>query len=120
MPRCPLPAALGFVLLALNTSAEDPAVTPRSALRAAMRDELKSKVQGKPVETIPVDDKPPADTVTMAPYVVAEKRTPRIAGLDEAMQKEKALESHALYHTDVTKKVRIEMGLPPAPGGRGG
>lgn len=122
MLRCALPLAFGLGLFVGSADAQEAKDPPLSPLRAQMRDALKAKVQDKPAvmpapaETAASDAAP----VKMAPFVVEEKRAPRTAGLDEAMQKERALEPRAFYHADLTKKVRLEIGLPPERGGKGG
>lgn len=114
--------AFGVALLALSASGEETAAPPKSPLRQFMRDTTKAKVQSlspsklQPAPTSVALSAP----LIMAPFVVEEERTPRIAGLDEEMRKQKDLESHALYHAELSKKVRLEIGLPPTPGGKGG
>jgi hypothetical protein len=106
MPHCAARAALALALITWVASAQETASSPRSALREFMRDAAKAKIKNDKPSEIP----PPqtlaatSEPVLMRPFVVEEKRTPRIAGLDEEMQKQKALESHAFYHADITKK----------------
>jgi hypothetical protein len=122
MPRCVAPAAVGFALIALSADAQEVSAAPKSALRQFMRDTAKAKVLDvnpaalKPAQAMPAT----AEPLKMAPFVVDEKRAPKLAGIEEEMRKQKGLESHALYHTEFKGKVRLEIGLPPEPGGKGG
>ena len=121
MPRCLAPLATSLALLAVSAGAQEAGDPPKSALRTFMRDAIKAKVLGpSPAPSSPPVESAAGNTVTMAPFVVQEKRAPNLDGIDAAMQKAKGLESHALYHTELSKKIRMEVGLPPGPGGKGG
>ena len=72
-------------------------------------------------QTSPEPVEPPADdAVKLAPFIVKELCYPTNAAVDAGMQKARALESRALYKTDLSKKVRMEVGLPPTEGSHGG
>lgn len=121
MPRRIESLAASLALLAASAAAQETGDTPKSALRTFMRDAIKAKLLDQPsAPTSPPVESTAGNTVIMAPFVVRAKRAPNLAGIDTAMQKAKELESHALYHTDLSKKVRMEVGLPPGPGGKGG
>ncbi len=122
MPRCAASAALVFALIALSAEAEEASAAPKSALRQFMRDTAKSKINdAKPEELTPPQTAPTnAEPLRMAPFVVEEKRARKLVGIEEEMRKQNGLESHALYHTEFKGKVRLEIGLAPEPGGKGG
>ena len=117
--------AAGLVIIALSVAAEetDNSTRAKGAVRAHLRESIMARLPAKSADSqtpvAPVE--PPADdAVKLAPFIVKELRYPTNAAVDAGMQKEKALESHALYKTDLSKKLRMEVGLPPTEGSHGG
>lgn len=62
----------------------------------------------------------PPDLITLAPVIVTRRRELSKDALLAAQRKKASLESNALYHKDLTKKVRFEALLPPEAGSQGG
>ena len=109
--------AAGLVMITLSVAAEetDKGMGAKSAVCAHLpAKSADSQTSPEPVE-------PPADdAVKLAPFIVKELCYPTNAAVDAGMQKARALESRALYKTDLSKKVRMEVGLPPTEGSHGG
>ncbi len=117
--------AAGLVMITLSVAAEetDKGMGAKSAVCAHLRESIIAHLPAKSADsqTSPEPVEPPADdAVKLAPFIVKELCYPTNAAVDAGMQKARALESRALYKTDLSKKVRMEVGLPPTEGSHGG